>query len=163
VANTVDPIGGSYFVETLTNEMEAGCLDYFNRIDEMGGMIEAIERGFPQREIQDASYQFAKALERKEKHIVGITAFAGEAEAPVEILTIDETVAARQCAKLEELRARRDEGCVQENLVRLKTAARGTDNLMPFILDCVRSYATLGEMCDTLRSVFGEYQEPAIF
>jgi methylmalonyl-CoA mutase, N-terminal domain len=163
VANTVDPIGGSYFVEALTNEMEAACLDYFNRIDEMGGMIESIERGFPQREIQDASYQFAKALERKEKQIVGITDFAGEDEEPVEILTIDESVADRQCIKLKKLRATRDGEGVRKNLARLKAAARGKDNLMPLILDCVRSYATLGEMCDTLRSVFGEYQEPAIF
>ena len=163
VANTVDPIGGSYFVEALTNEMEAACLDYFNRIDEMGGMIEAIERGFPQREIQDASYQFAKALERKEKQIVGITDFAMEEEEPVEILTIDESVADRQYTKLKKLRATRDGERVRENLARLKEAARGEDNLMPVILDCVRSYATLGEMCDTLRSVFGEYQEPAIF
>ncbi len=162
-AGTVDPLGGSYFVETLTNEMEAACLDYFARIDEMGGMIEAIERGFPQREIQEASYQYAKALERKEKHIVGITAFAGEEEAPVEILAIDEEVTERQCAKLKRLRASRNDTHVRENLSRLKTAAQGTENLMPVILECVRSYATLGEMCDTLRSVFGEYQEPAIF
>jgi len=143
--------------------MEDACLRYFDRIDEMGGMIEAIEHGFPQREIQEASYQFAKAMERKEKHIVGITAFAGEEEAPLEILTIDEGITDRQCAKLKQLRDTRDNSNVRDNLAKLKNAAQGTENLMPFILDCIRSYATLGEMCDTLRSVFGEYQEPAIF
>ncbi len=108
VPNTVDPLGGSYFVETLTNEMESACIDYFSRIDAMGGMIEAIELGFPQREIQEASYQFSKALERREKTIVGINEFAAEAEKPVDILKIDEQVVERQCAKLERLRSTRD-------------------------------------------------------
>jgi methylmalonyl-CoA mutase N-terminal domain/subunit len=163
VTATVDPLGGSYFVERLTNEMESGCLDYFNRIDAMGGMIEAIERGFPQREIQEASYQFLKALDRKEKRIVGVNAFAAEDEKSVEILAIDDQVAARQCQRLEKLRAARNVDQVRETLDALREAAKGSDNLMPVILECIRSYATLGEMCDTLRSVFGEYQEPAIF
>jgi methylmalonyl-CoA mutase N-terminal domain/subunit len=163
VTATVDPLGGSYFVECLTNEMESACLDYFNRIDAMGGMIEAIEHGFPQREIQEASYQFWQALDRKEKHIVGVNAFATEDERPIEILSIDEQVAARQCQKLERLRATRNRNQVREKLDRLKATAKGSDNLMPVILECIRAYATLGEMCDMLRSVFGEYKEPAIF
>jgi methylmalonyl-CoA mutase N-terminal domain/subunit len=163
VPNTVDPLGGSYFVETLTNEMENACVDYFNRIDAMGGMIEAIELGFPQREIQEASYQFSRALERKEKSIVGVNEFEAEDEKPVEILKIDERVAERQCAKLEHLRSTRDGARVRDHLSALKRAAQDSANLMPFVLECVRSYATLGEMCDTLRSVFGEYQEPAIY
>jgi len=160
VPNTIDPLGGSYFVESLTNEMEKGCLDYFRRIDEWGGMIEAIEHGFPQREIEEASYQFAKALEKREKRIVGVNDFTTADEKPVEILEIDDQVGRRQCAKLEKLRAARDGARVRDNLAALKRAAQGTDNVMPFILGCVRSYATLGEMCDTLRSVFGEYREP---
>jgi methylmalonyl-CoA mutase N-terminal domain/subunit len=163
VTGTVDPLGGSYFIESLTNEMESACLDYFSRIDAMGGMIEAIERGFPQREIQESSYQFSKALERQEKRIVGMNAFASEDEKPVEILSIDDQVAVRQINKLERLRATRNTARVRETLAALRKAALGPENLMPVILHCIRSYATLGEMCDTLRSVFGEYQEPAIF
>jgi methylmalonyl-CoA mutase N-terminal domain/subunit len=163
VTATVDPLGGSYLIESLTNEMESACLDYFRRIDEMGGMIESIERGFPQREIQEASYRYSRALERKEKLIVGMNEFVAQEESPVEVLAIDGQVAARQCAKLERLRALRDCARVRENLSALKKAAQSPDNLIPFILDCVRSYATLGEMCDTLRTVFGEYQEPAFF
>jgi methylmalonyl-CoA mutase N-terminal domain/subunit len=163
VTATVDPLGGSYFVERLTNELESACLDYFRRIDAMGGMIEAIEHGFPQREIQEASYQYLKALDREEKRIVGVNAFATEDERPVEILSIDDQAAARQCDKLQKLRASRDSDRVRKNLETLKETAKGSGNLLPPILDCIRSYATLGEMCDTLRSVFGEYQEQAIF
>jgi methylmalonyl-CoA mutase N-terminal domain/subunit len=160
VPHTIDPLGGSYFVERLTNELEEACLEYFNRIDALGGMIEAIERGFPQREIQEASYQLAKAMEHKEKIIVGVNRFAREEEAPVDILAIGDQVSVRQCAKLERLRATRDNARVQNSLAALRQAAEGSENLMPFILECVRAYATLGEMCDTLRSVFGEYREP---
>ena len=159
-ANTVDPLGGSYFIETLTNEMEKACLEYFDRIDSMGGMIEAIECGFPQREIQEASYQFSKALDRAEKTIVGVNEFAIPEEPPIDVLVIEDDVAVRQCAKLQKLRASRDGARVRQKLAELQKAARGPDNLMPFILECVRSYATLGEMCDALRSVFGEYREP---
>jgi len=162
-AASADPLGGSYFVESLTNEIESACLDYFGRIDAMGGMIEAIERGFPQREIQEASYRFSKALDSKEKLIVGVNEFAAADASPVEGLVIDDEASRRQCAKLEKLRSARDGTRVRENLAALKKAAQGSDNLMPFILDCVRSYATLGEMCDTLRSVFGEYQEPVLY
>jgi methylmalonyl-CoA mutase, N-terminal domain len=160
VSNTADPLGGSYFVESLTNEMEAACLDYFGRIDAMGGMIPAIELGFPQKEIQQASYEFAKSLEHREKIIVGVNEFESEDRQPVEILKIDDQVAVRQCAGLKRLRATRDTVLVEKNLAALKKAAQGAENLVPYILECVRSYATLGEMCDTLRSVFGEYQEP---
>ena len=160
VPNTADPLGGSYFVETLTNEMENSCREYFKRIDEMGGMIEAIERGYPQREIQDASYQFARALDRKDKIIVGVNEFVMEEEPPMDILVIDDSVFHSQCAKLKKLRAGRDNARVEACLARLQRAADGTDNHMSPILECVRSYATLGEMCDALRSVFGEYREP---
>ncbi len=163
VANTIDALGGSYFVETLTNEMEAAARSYFERIDALGGMVRAIEQGFPQRELQESSYRFAKAIERKEKVIVGVNEYATEEQPPTDILIIDEKVQQRQRAKLRELRAERDGALVQKNLAALKRAAEGTENLMPHFLDCVRSYATLGEISDTLRDVWGEYREPSIF
>jgi methylmalonyl-CoA mutase N-terminal domain/subunit len=163
VPNTIDPLGGSYFVETLTNEMEAAAGAYFDRIDAMGGMVPAIERGYPQREIQESSYQYAKAIERKEKIIVGVNDFVIEEQPPVDILVIDAAVQQRQCEKLRKLRDERNAALVEQNLSNLKRAAEGTENLMPPILDCVRSYATLGEISDALRVVFGEYQEPSIF
>ncbi len=162
VAGTVDPLGGAYFVETLTNELEKECRDYFERIDAMGGMVEAIERGYPQREIQDASYRFQQAVERKENIIVGVNEFVTEEAMPVDMLIIDDSIAERQCAKLRRLRAERNNTLVRHNLAALARAAEGTENLIPLILDCVRSYATLGEMCDALRSVYGEYHEPSI-
>jgi len=163
IPNTIDPLGGSYFVETLTNELEAACRTYFQRIDEMGGMVPAIERGYPQREIQESSYRFSKAVDKKEKIIVGVNEFVTEEPPPVDILVIDETVQQNQCAKLKKLRAGRNGSQVESNLSALKRAAAGTENLMLPILDCVRSYATLGEISDALREVFGEYQEPSIF
>lgn len=162
VTNTVDPLGGSYFVEKLTLDMERGCWEYFERLDAMGGMVEAIEKGFPQKEIQDASYEFQKAVERKDKIIVGVNDFTLESEAPIDILLIDENTAGKQLQRLKQLRETRDNGAVRSRLENLHAAAKKSDvNLMPFILDCVRSYATLGEMCDTLRSVYGTYEEPA--
>jgi methylmalonyl-CoA mutase N-terminal domain/subunit len=163
VANTIDPLGGSYFVETLTNEMEAAAYAYFERIDAMGGMVPAIERSYPQREIQESSYQFARAIENKEKIIVGVNEFVTERQPSTDILVIDDAVQQRQCAKLKKLRAERNGALVERNLTSLKRAAEGSGNLMPHILDCVRSYATLGEICDAMRVVFGEYREPSIF
>ena len=159
VTNTVDPLGGSYFVEKLTLDMEKGCWDYFERLDAMGGMVAAIEKGYPQREIQDAAYDYQKAIEKKEKIIVGVNDFEVENEPPIEILLIDEDVAERQISKLQELRRTRDNDRVQKTLARLETAARAEENTMFPILDCVRAYATLGEMCDTLRGVYGVYEE----
>ena len=159
VPNTVDPLGGSYFVEKLTLDMEKACWDYFERLDDMGGMVSAIEKGFPQREVQDAAYEYQKAIERKEKIIVGVNDFEIEDEAPIDILLIDESVAERQIAKLQELRSSRDNVRVQATLAALEAAARDDTNTMYPILDCVRAYATLGEMCDVLRGVYGEYEE----
>jgi methylmalonyl-CoA mutase N-terminal domain/subunit len=160
VAGVIDPLGGSYFVERLTNEIEEACLDYFKRIDAMGGMVEAIERGYPQREIQEASYRFAKAVDRKEKIIVGLNAFVSAEEPEVDVLVIGDEVAERQCRKLHRLRAGRDNSRVRAALAQLQELARGSENLLPPILECVRAYATLGEICDALRGVFGEYREP---
>jgi methylmalonyl-CoA mutase N-terminal domain/subunit len=162
IPNAVDPFGGSYFLERLTLDMEKGCWDYFERLDAMGGMVAAIEQGFPQREIQESAYTYQKAVERKEKIIVGVNAFVSEDDAPIETLRIDESVAERQTARLAKLRASRDNGRVRALLTRLGAAATGNqENLMPHILDCVRSYATLGEICDELRAVYGVYREPA--
>ena len=164
VINTVDPLGGSWFVEELTNRMEKGCYDYFERIDQFGGMVEAIEAGFPQREIWDASYQYQRAFESGEKTVVGVNRYQMEEEDPYEILTIDESVTADQIALLEKVRRERNGELVRGTLDRLKDAARDADvNTMPYLLDCVKAYATVGEISDALREVFGTYQEPALF
>jgi methylmalonyl-CoA mutase N-terminal domain/subunit len=160
VTNTVDPLAGSYFVEKLTLDTERACLEYFDRIDALGGMVTAIERGFPQKEIHDAAYAYQQAVERKEKIIVGVNDFVSEEKRPIEILVIDESVARHQRQKLAELRKRRDNARVQSTLEAFGSAAATDRNLMPYILECVRAYATLGEMCDVLRGVFGTYEEP---
>jgi methylmalonyl-CoA mutase N-terminal domain/subunit len=162
VTATVDPLGGSYFVETLTREMEEGTLKYWDTIDGMGGMVEAIELGYPQKEIAEASYQFQQSVERREKIIVGVNDFVQEDEDPIEILYIDDSAAERQLARLEELKKKRDASAVARSLDDLRTVARGTGNTMPAIVDCVRAYATVGEMCDALRDVWGEYEEVPI-
>jgi methylmalonyl-CoA mutase N-terminal domain/subunit len=161
VTNTVDPLGGSYFVETLTNEVEKGAWDYIKKIDALGGMVAAIERGFPQREISEASYRYQRELDKKEKLMVGVNAFVSE-EKPLEILQIDETVAHRQAARLKQLRSDRSTDEVNRRLSALRTATKGKDNLMPFIYDAVKAYATLGEICDAMRDTFGTYEEIAI-
>jgi len=164
VINTVDPLGGSYFIEELTNRMEKGCLEYFEKIDRFGGMVEAIEAGFPQREIWDASYQYQRAVDSGEKIVVGVNAFQVDQEEPYEALYIDESVTGEQLATLNAVRSRRDSKAVADSLQRLRNAASDESvNTMPFILDCVRSYASVGEVSDALRDVFGTYAEPALF
>ncbi len=159
VANVVDPLGGSYFVEKLTKEMEDGALEYFRQIDDMGGMVEAIEQGFPQREVAEASYRFQQAVDSREKIIVGVNDFVQDEVGSLDVLYIDEKAAERQIDGLERVKAMRDAGRVERTLDSLRGAARGTDNLMPPILEAVRAYATVGEMCDVLREVWGEYEE----
>jgi methylmalonyl-CoA mutase N-terminal domain/subunit len=161
VANTVDALGGSYFVETLTNEVEHGAWDYIEKIDALGGMVAAIERGYPQREISEASYRYQMEVDKKEKIIVGVNDFVTK-EKPLDTLQIDETVAARQAERLSKLRAERSSDEVARRLSALRKAAQGTENLMPYIFDAVKSYATLGEICDAMREVFGTYEEIAI-
>ena len=163
VANTVDPLGGSYFVEAQTNKMEQGALDYFDRIDAMGGMVEAVEKGFPQREIQESAYQYQKALERGEQTIVGVNKYAMDDEPQeVPILVIDESVRNHQVERLETVRVKRDAGEVQRTLDALRKAAHRSENTMPATIEAVRAYATLGEICSALRDVYGVYEEPAI-
>jgi methylmalonyl-CoA mutase N-terminal domain/subunit len=162
VTNVVDPFGGSYFVEKLTNDLEAEALDYFERIDRMGGMVEAIERGYPQREIAESAYRFHQAEESREKIIVGVNDFVAEDDHGVGILYIDEAAGEKQLARLESVRKTRDRRRVEESLDALRTAARGRANTMPLLLDAVRAYATIGEMCDALRDVWGEYVEQPV-
>jgi methylmalonyl-CoA mutase, N-terminal domain len=161
VANTVDPFGGSYFVETLTSEMEEAAWKYIRKIDEMGGMIPAIERGYPQREIADASYRYQVSVDRKEKIIVGVNDFVGE-EKPIEILRIDESVREEQSKQLRKLRSERSNDAVTRELAALRKAAQETENLMPHIYAAVKAYATLGEICDSLREVFGTHEEASV-
>ncbi|MGB2592919.1 MAG: methylmalonyl-CoA mutase family protein [Candidatus Acidiferrum sp.] len=161
VTNTVDPLGGSYFVETLTNDVERGAWDYIQKIDAMGGMVSAIERSYPQREIAEASYKYQMAVDKKEKIIVGVNDYVAQ-EKPLEILQIDETVARRQAERLSKLRVDRSQAEVDRRLAALRKAAEGKDNLMPFLFDAVKAYATIGEICDAMRAVFGTYEEVAI-
>jgi methylmalonyl-CoA mutase, N-terminal domain len=161
VTNTVDPLGGSYFVEALTNEVERGAWDYIEKIDAMGGMVPAIERSYPQREIAEASYRYQRELDKKEKLMVGVNDYVSE-EKHLDILQIDETVAHRQAERLAKLRVDRSQSEVDRRLAALRKAAQGQDNLMPFLFDAVKSYATVGEICDALREVFGTYEEVAI-
>lgn len=161
VVNTIDPLGGSYFVEALTEKMESGALDYFEKIDTMGGMVAAIEKGFPQREIQDSAYQYQKAVERGDQVIVGVNKYAIEDETRIPTLVIDESVREHQIERLERTRSRRDAGAVANALEKLKLAARNAENNMPATIEAVRAYATLGEICSALRDVYGIYEEPA--
>src|SRR5690242_14448535 len=169
VAQTVDPLGGSYFLENLTLQMEKGAFDYFGKLDAMGGMVKAIERGYPQKEIAESSYQYQRAVEAKEKVIVGVNEFAIEEDPPT-ILYIDESIAQQQTVKLKTLRQRRSNEEVQRRLEALKRAAAkepssessgnvSSANTMPYLIDAVRAYATVGEICNALRTVYGSYTE----
>jgi methylmalonyl-CoA mutase, N-terminal domain len=162
VANVADPLAGSYFVETLTNDLEREALEYFERIDALGGMVSAIEQGFPQREISESAYRFQQAVEARDQIIVGVNEYVEEDEPPLETLYIDEQAADHQLQRLAAIRARREAAAVSNALDAVKRAAQGTDNLMPPILDAVRAYATLGEICDALRDVWGEWEEQAV-
>ncbi len=163
VADTVDPLGGSYYIEALTQEIEERAMEYIRKIDEMGGSPKAIEQGFIQREIQDAAYQYQKQIESGDRVIVGINKFQTEEVPLTGLLRVDPAVRERQTARLREIRAERDAGQVQRQLDALRKAAQGTDNLMPVILECVLAQSTLGEICDVLREVFGEYQASVTF
>ena len=162
VINCIDPLGGSYFIEKLTDEMERDAKEYIRKIDDMGGMVKAIELGFPQKEIADSAYLYQKAVEKKEKIIVGVNAYEMEHE-PIPFLKIDETVAKQHTARLRDVKKTRNNAQVGEKILDLKKAASDKQNLMPYILSCVKSYATLGEIMDSLREVYGEYQEPITY
>jgi methylmalonyl-CoA mutase, N-terminal domain len=159
VANVVDPLGGSYYVERLTSDMERETLDIFRAIDDLGGMVAAIEQGYPQKAVAESAYLLQQAIERHDKIIVGVNDFVAEAEEPIPTLYIDEAAAERQLAKLEKVRRERDAGRVARALDDLRKAAAGSGNTMEPILAAVRAYATVGEMCDALREVWGEFEE----
>jgi methylmalonyl-CoA mutase N-terminal domain/subunit len=162
VTATPDPLGGSYFLERLTLDVERAAGDYIRRIDAMGGMIGAIDQGFPQREIAQASYEYQHLIETGERRIVGVNANQEREEQAIEVLQIDEAAGKRQVEKLQALRKRRSGARVEASLGALRRAAADGANTMPFLLDAVRAYATLGEICDALREVFGAYQEKSI-
>jgi methylmalonyl-CoA mutase N-terminal domain/subunit len=162
VANTVDPLGGSYFVEALTDRMERECWDYFRRIDEQGGVVAAIRSGFFQREIADAAYQYQREIDNGERRIVGVNAHAVPAPLEIPILEMDPAGEVRHLERLNRVRVERDPARLRASLTALREAVRGTENTMPAILECVRAYATLGEMCAVLRAEFGVYQETVV-
>ena len=159
IANTIDPLGGSYYVEALTNEMEEKAMDYIQKLDDMGGAIPAIEKGFFQKEIADSAYKYQKEIDEKERIIVGVNEYKIEEKYPIEILRIDPKVEEEQIARLQKLRRERDNRKVKEALEKLHYEAEKDVNLMPTIIEAVKSYATLGEICDVLRDVYGEYRE----
>ena len=163
VVNTADPLGGSYYLEHLTNELERQAYDYFERIEKLGGVIPAIEENFMQREIAEASFRYQGEVERGERVIVGVNRYALDEEAPVELLRIDPALEAKQIERVRAVRARREGGAVEATLARLEADARSDANLMPAIVDAARAYVTMGEMCDTLRHVWGTWRETPVF
>jgi len=158
VADTVDPLGGSWFVEELTDRIEEEAMRYIKKIDEMGGAVRAVEEGYMQREIHRVAYETQRRIESGEQIVVGVNKFRLENEVQPQLMRVDPELAKRQTQRLRELRQKRVNAAVQDALKRLRQAAEGPDNLMPFILDAVRVYATIGEICNVLREVFGEYQ-----
>jgi methylmalonyl-CoA mutase N-terminal domain/subunit len=163
VTDTVDPLGGSYYIEWLTDKMVEETYKYFDKVEKLGGVIPAIEKGFFQREIAESAYKYQKEIDKKERIMVGVNRYQMDEPIEIPILKMDEKGEERQINRLKKLREDRNNIKVDQNLANLKRAAHGNKNLMPFILDCVHSYATLGETCDILREVFGEYKEPAIY
>jgi methylmalonyl-CoA mutase N-terminal domain/subunit len=162
-ANTIDPLAGSYFIEALTNEMEAAAEEYFRKIEALGGVLAAIEKGFFQQEIADAAYAYQQAIEMGERVVVGVNRFASGEPLNIELLKIDPAVERRQVERLQKLKERRDNIAVAGALQRLAKAASGSENLIPFILEAAKLYATEGEIIGTLKEVFGEYRERPIF
>ena len=163
ITDTVDPLGGSYYLEWLTDKMEEETYRYFDKVERLGGVIPAIEKGFFQREIAESAYRYQKETDNNKRIIVGVNRYKTDEEITIPILKMDEKGEHRQIDRLKKLRKDRNQQKVDKNLRNLKKAAEGDENLMPYILDCVHSYATLGETCDVLREVFGEYKEPVVY
>jgi len=163
VINTIDPLGGSYFVEALTNKIESEAWEYIEKIDEMGGMLAAIAQGFPQREIADAAYNFKRQVDNLERSIVGVNKYVAKEEAPIEFLKINERVEAEQIKRLQEVKRRRDNRRVAQTLDDLRAACKSDKNVMPYVIEAVRAYATEQEICDIYREVFGEYRDPGFY
>jgi methylmalonyl-CoA mutase N-terminal domain/subunit len=163
VTSTVDPLCGSYYIEWLTSKMEEETYKYFDKVEQLGGVISAIEKGFFQREIAESAYRYQKEIDENQRVIVGVNRYKLDEELSIPLLKMDEKGEERQINRLKKLRKERDNTQVQKHLQELRKAAKGDENLMPFILRCVHNYATLGETCDILREVFGEYKEQAIY
>jgi methylmalonyl-CoA mutase N-terminal domain/subunit len=163
VINTIDPLAGSYFIEALTNEMEEKAREYIEKIDKMGGMLVAIEKGFPQTEIANAAYKFQQQIDSGEKVMVGVNKYAAEEETPIEILKIDEKIAQAQIKRLKAVKRRRDNRKVAQTLREIRTACKTDKNVMPGVIEAVRAYATEQEICDVYREVFGEYRDPGFY
>lgn len=163
VANTIDPLAGSYYVEALTNKMEQQVYEYFDKIEKLGGVIAAIEKGFFQKEIADSAARYQREIDEKRRIVVGVNEYVLDEPIRIPLLKMDPEGYARQVARLQRVRRERDNGAVQKALKALEEAARGTENLMPYIIEAVRTYATLGEICGVLRKVFGEYREAAVW
>jgi methylmalonyl-CoA mutase N-terminal domain/subunit len=162
VTNTVDPLGGSFFVEALTDRIEQQAYDYFRRVEDLGGVIPAIEKGFFQSEIADAAYRYQREIDKGVRRIVGVNAYAEKKPLTISILEMDPQGYHRQVARLNELRKTRDNGRVGQTLDRLRMAAAGTENTMPYLMEAVHSYATLGEIIQVMKEVFGVYEEPTM-
>ena len=160
VANTIDPLAGSFFLESQTNKMEAEVYDYFQRIDALGGVLPAIDKGFFQSEISDAAYRYQREIDKGQRHIVGVNAYPDDKPITIPILEMDPQGYTRQASRLEQIRKSRDQGRVGQTLDRLRIACQGTENTMPHILEAVRAYATLGEIIGVMKGVFGKYEEP---
>ena len=163
VTDTIDPLGGSYYIEWLTDKMEEETYRYFDKVEKFGGVIPAIEKGFFQREIAESAYRYQREIDENKRIVVGVNDYKTDEALSIPILRMDEKGEQRQINRLKKLRKDRNQSKFDRNLKRLKKAAEGDENLMPYILDCVHGYATLGETCDVLREVFGEYKEPAIY
>jgi methylmalonyl-CoA mutase N-terminal domain/subunit len=163
VANTIDPLGGSYFIESLTNEMEEKAWEYIHKIDEMGGMVAAIEKGFPQMEIADASYQFQRQIDSNEKIMVGVNKYATEAKHLIPLVDIDEKVGEEQIRRLKDVKRRRDNRAALQSLSDIKNACKKGDNVMPYCIAAVKNLVTLQEVCDVYREVYGEYRDPGLY
>jgi len=160
VANTIDPLGGSFFVEAQTNRIEAQAYDYFRRVDDLGGVLPAIQRGFFQTEIADSAYRYQREIDGEIRRIVGVNAYTEDKPLTIPLLEMDPQGYERQANRLAEIRKTRDNARFGQTLDRLRLACQGTENTMPYILDAVRAYATLGEIIDVMKGVFGKYQEP---
>jgi methylmalonyl-CoA mutase N-terminal domain/subunit len=163
VANVADPLGGSYFVEWLTSKIEEEAMKYINKIDELGGMLAAIDKGYPQSEIANSAYHFQRQLEKQEKIMVGVNRYTEGNDQKIDVLYIDEKAEQKQVQKVQKVLAERNQTAVKDSLARLEKACRGTENTMPHIIECVRNKATLQEMCDVMRDVFGVYRDPGNF
>jgi methylmalonyl-CoA mutase N-terminal domain/subunit len=163
VVNTIDPLGGSYYLEDLTSRLEAGAYDYFVRIRELGGVIPAIKENFFQREIAEASFRYQSEVEARRRIVVGVNRYETDEEAPVDILRIDPALERKQIERVQALRARRDSAAAEAALARLTEGAAGDANLMPLIVDASRAYVTMGEMCGALRGVWGAWRETPVF